>query len=69
LSGVWFPIAAMPEFLQNIVAFAPLTPVIEGTRMIIGESATLVTLLPQLGIMAAWTIAVYVIGFKTFRWE
>ncbi|HEU4985393.1 MAG TPA: ABC transporter permease, partial [Nitrososphaera sp.] len=30
LSGVWFPRALMPEFLQGITTFLPLTPIIDG---------------------------------------
>lgn len=69
LGGVWFPIALLPELLQNIVNFMPLTAIIEGIRHIIAEGATIVDVVPQLIVMAIWIIVVYVIGFKTFRWE
>lgn len=69
LSGVFFPTFLMPDFLQSITQFIPLTPVIDSVRLIITENASLVDLGPQIGIMAAWTVVVYLIAFKVFRWE
>lgn len=69
LSGVFFPTFLMPEFLQKITQFIPLTPVIESIRRIITENASLIDLAPQLGIMAVWTIVIYIIAFRVFRWE
>jgi len=69
LSGVFFPTFLMPELLQHITKFIPLTGVIDSVRMIITENASLVDLAPQIGIMAAWTLAVYLLAFKVFRWE
>lgn len=69
LSGVFFPTFLMPEFLQKITQFIPLTPVIDSIRRIITENASLIDLAPQLGIMAVWTIVIYIIAFRVFRWE
>lgn len=69
LSGVFFPKFMMPEFVQNIMNFMPLTPVIDGIRLIITENYTLIDVLPQLGIIAIWGIAIYALAIKTFRWE
>jgi ABC-2 type transport system permease protein len=69
LSGVFFPVFLMPEFLQKITQYIPLTPVIESIRRIITENASLVDLAPQLGVMAVWTIVIYIVAFRVFRWE
>lgn len=69
LSGVFFPTFLMPEILQNITKYIPLTGVIDSVRLIVTENASLADLGPQIGIMAAWTIIIYVIAFKVFRWE
>lgn len=69
LSGVFFPTFLMPELLQNITRFIPLTPIVESIRLIITENASLIELAPQLGMMAGWTLIIYVIAFKVFRWE
>ncbi len=69
LSGVFFPIFLMPEFLQAITRFIPLTPIVESIRLIITENASLVELGPQLAIIGGWTVVIYIIAFKVFRWE
>jgi ABC-2 type transport system permease protein len=69
LTGVFFPTYLMPQWLQNISHFLPLTPIIDGIRMIITENASLFTLGPQLAIIAGWTVFIYALAFKVFRWE
>lgn len=69
LSGTFFPRYLMPHWLQNVTTYMPLTPVIDGARLIATEGQHLTNLGPQLGVMAAWTVIVYVIAFRVFRWE
>jgi ABC-2 type transport system permease protein len=69
LTGTFFPRFLMPEWLQNITTFMPLTPVIDGARMILAEGKHLTDLGPQLAIMAVWMVIIYFIAFRVFRWE
>ncbi len=69
LSGVFFPRYLMPGWLQNASAFIPLSPVIDGLRMIATENKSLLELGPQLGLIGAWIIVIYVLAFRVFRWE
>lgn len=69
LSGVFFPRFLMPEWLQGITGYLPLTPVIDGIRYITTENATLLDLGPQLAIIAIWTVAIYALAIRLFRWE
>lgn len=69
LSGVFFPRFLMPVWLQNISGILPLTPLVDGIRLIITEGHTLLDILPQLGLMALWTVVIYIIAFRVFRWE
>ena len=69
LSGVFFPTFLMPEMLQKVTQFIPLTPIIDSMRLIITENASLVDLSSQMLIMGAWTVVIYFIAFKVFRWE
>ncbi|HSX53150.1 MAG TPA: ABC transporter permease [Patescibacteria group bacterium] len=69
LSGTFFPRFLMPQWLQKVSTFLPLTPVIDGMRLIITEGKHLWQIGPQLGLMAIWTIVIYFIAFKIFRWE
>lgn len=69
LSGTFFPRFLMPEWLQKVSSFLPLTPVIDGIRLIATEGKHLTALGPQLGMMLAWLVIVYAIAFRSFRWE
>lgn len=69
LSGTFFPRFAMPEWLQHVSAYLPLTPVIDSIRMIATEGKHLTDIGPQLGLIAIWTVIIYAIAFRVFRWE
>lgn len=69
LSGTFFPRFMMPEWLQGVTAYLPLTPVIDGLRLIVAEGQHLVQLGPQLAVLAIWLLVIYAVAFKVFRWE
>lgn len=69
LSGVFFPRFLMPEWLQGITGFLPLSPIIDGLRMIMTEGKTLFDLGGELAIIGVWAILVYAIAIKVFRWD
>jgi len=68
-SGLWVPRALMPEWLQGITAYLPLTPLIEGIQRIVIEGASITSLGFQLAVIGSWIVVVFVISTKTFRWE
>jgi ABC-2 type transport system permease protein len=69
LSGAFFPRFMFPEFLQNITAYIPLSPVVDGLRRIMTENAHLTDLGPELAIIVVWGVVVYALAIKLFRWE
>ncbi len=69
LSGVFFPTFLMPQLLQNITQFIPLTPIVDSIRLVVTEGATVFDLGPQMLIMGVWTVGVYIVAFRVFRWE
>jgi ABC-2 type transport system permease protein len=69
LSGTFFPRFLMPEWLQKASNFLPLTPVIDGIRLIATEGKHLTQIGPQVGMLMAWTVVIYAIAFLVFRWE
>lgn len=69
LSGTFFPRFLMPEWLQVASNFLPLTPIIDGIRLIATEGRHLWEITPQLGLTAIWMVVIYIIAFKVFRWE
>lgn len=69
LSGTFFPRYAMPEWLQGVSTYLPLTPVIDGIRLIATEGKHLSEIMPQIGLIGVWTVVIYIVAFKVFRWE
>jgi ABC-2 type transport system permease protein len=69
LSGTFFPRFLMPHWLQSVTDFLPLTPVIDGLRLLTTEGKHLIDLGPQLGLMAIWFVIIYAVAFRVFRWE
>jgi ABC-2 type transport system permease protein len=69
LSGTFFPRFGLPVWLQHVTDFFPLTPVIDGARLITTEGLHLTQIGSQLGIMAVWLVIVYAVAFRLFRWE
>jgi ABC-2 type transport system permease protein len=69
LSGTFFPRFVMPEWLQQASSFLPLTPVIDGIRLIATEGKTLIEVGPQIAMLFGWMVVIYLIAFKVFRWE
>jgi ABC-2 type transport system permease protein len=69
LSGTFFPRFGLPVWLQHVTDYFPLTPVIDGARLITTEGLHLSQMGSQLAIMAVWTVVVYAIAFRVFRWE
>lgn len=69
LSGTFFPRFLMPEWLQNITAYLPLTPIIDGIRLIATEGKHLIDIAPQLGLIGIWLVVIYAVAFRVFRWE
>lgn len=69
LSGTFFPRFMMPDWLQDITNYLPLTPIVDGFRYITTEGATLLDLGPQLSLIAAWGIVIYILAVRLFRWE
>jgi ABC-2 type transport system permease protein len=69
LSGTFFPRFLMPEWLQTITNYLPLTPVIDGLRFLTTEGKNLWQIGPQLGLIAVWFVVIYAIAFRVFKWE
>ena len=69
LSGTFFPRYLMPHWLQTVTSYLPLTPIIDGARLLTTSGYSLFQIGPQIGLIGIWIIIVYVIAFRVFRWE
>ena len=69
LSGAFFPSFLFPEWLRSISQCIPMTPVVDGLRLISTEHASLTEVLPQFGGVLLCIVIVYTLAIKLFRWE
>ena len=69
LSGVFFPVAAMPAFVQTIAKVLPLYYLANGLRDTIVRNEGLAHVMPDLGILLGVTGVLALISLRTFRWE
>lgn len=69
LSGTFFPIEVYPSWLQPVCKFLPLTHFNNAMRKIAFEGAHLNDCLTEIGILLLWTVIVYAVAIKAFKWE
>jgi len=69
LGGTFFSTDVFPNWLRPIANILPLTHLNEAMRNVAFEGAHLTDCGKQLGILGIWTVVVYAIAIKVFRWE
>ena len=69
LSGVFFSRDVLPEVLQRITDFLPLTYLVEAIRGMTVQGDTLFMQWPNFLGLAVWLVVAFVIANRTFRWE
>jgi ABC-2 type transport system permease protein len=69
LSGSFFPREAMPEFLQEVTRFLPLTYLNNALRAVINDGAGLDVIGTDVVGLAIWAVITFVIATRLFRWE
>ncbi|GAB96047.1 ABC-2 type transport system permease protein [Kineosphaera limosa] len=79
LSGISLPLAMMPEAMQSVAHFAPMTPVVELTHLgmtgqtVLGETLTGLALAREVAVECAvllgWTVIGWWVSRRTLRWE
>jgi ABC-2 type transport system permease protein len=69
LSGTFFPVAAMPSFVQAIAKVLPLYYLANGLRDTIVRGHGLDQVLGDLAILFGATVILAVVSIRMFRWE
>jgi ABC-2 type transport system permease protein len=69
LSGIFFSPDRFPQAVQPLIKVLPLTPLIEGLRAVMLESASLATQTLNVAILVAWGAVTFALGIKLFRWN
>lgn len=67
LSGVFFPTDSLPDWVQGIVDYLPLTPVITALRAVTLDGKALSETLSEFWIVGAWILATFIIALFSFR--
>ncbi|MGH2489211.1 MAG: ABC transporter permease [Candidatus Limnocylindria bacterium] len=69
LSGSFFPREAMPEFLQTVTRFLPLTFLNDALRDVINDGAGLDIIGTDIIGLAIWAVIAFLIATRLFKWE
>nr|MBA2254732.1 ABC transporter permease [Chloroflexota bacterium] len=69
LSGIFFPIDFMPEFLRPVAAIMPLTYLGDALRQVMVGGTPYVALGIDVAVLAVWLVVSFAISARFFRWQ
>ncbi len=69
LAGTFFPVNNFPTWLQPVSKILPLTYLNDAMRKVAFEGAGLSDIGTDLAVLAVWSVVVYALAVKFFRWE
>ena len=69
LSGTFFAYSKFPEVMQPVLEVLPLTALNDALRAIVNDGASLLSLGPQLGVLALWGVIPFLLALRWFRWQ
>ena len=69
LSGIFFSSSRYPEAAQPLIKLLPLTALIDALRAVMIDGASILSQLPQVGLLAVWGSVTFIIALKIFRWQ
>jgi ABC-2 type transport system permease protein len=69
LSGTFFPVAAMPSYVQAIARVLPLYYMANGLRDTTVRGLSITHVAPDIGVLLGVTAVLSVIALRSFRWE
>ena len=69
LGGTFFSIEAFPKWLQPVSRAMPLTHLNDAMRSVAFEGRNLWEVKGEIGYLLIWTVVIYIIATKVFKWE
>jgi ABC-2 type transport system permease protein len=69
LSGIFFPINFMPEWLRPVASVMPLTYLGDALRQVMVGGSAYAPLIVDVGVLGAWLIGCFLIAARFFRWQ
>lgn len=68
LSGIFFPVDMMPNFMQPIVKMIPLTYLADSLRQVMIGVPGQLSLTVNLLVLSSWLVSTFIITVKFWRW-
>ena len=68
IGGVYYPIAVLPDWLEKISYFLPITYSLEGMRMALLQGATLISLIPTIIPLVIFSTLMLPLSLGIFRY-
>ena len=68
-SGVFFSYERFPDAAKPFIRALPLTALNDALRGVMNDGLTAMQVVPQVGVLLAWSILAYIVGLKIFRWQ
>jgi len=69
LSGVFFPRDGLPNWLETITAYLPLTYLADALRQVIIDGSSIFIIRTDILGLLAWMVITFILATKFFRWE
>ncbi len=67
ISGVYYPISVLPDWMESLARFSPVTYVLDGTRAAVLEGAPLADLLQYIAPLLLLGLVALPIGLRAFK--
>jgi ABC-2 type transport system permease protein len=69
LAGTFWPRELMPQSIRPIIAYLPLSPLVDAMRGVGVTGEPLGRYLWAVGYLGCWTVAAFALAARRFRWE
>lgn len=69
LAGIFFPIKALPAFLQPVSALLPLTYLADSLRQVMVGATPDNSMLVNIAVLLAWLLGCGLVAVRFFKWE
>ena len=69
LGGAWWPLSIAPPFMQVIGHLTPVAWAMDGFHELILRGGGLAEVLPALAVLSGYTVALFVLGLRRFRFR
>ena len=69
LSGLFFPVEVMPEWIRPVISAIPLTYLVDALRQVMVASPPQFSLATDLIVVSIWLVVCSLLALRFFRWE